>query len=349
MIISELNIRDIPANSKEDLEYILDNSLESTIFHSMEWNRIVAEIFEREVNIFLARNGEDPLGCIILIKQPSSGPRTLHYSPDRRMEIAYGGPLFVAENNFGEEIKTEFLKQLHSKLGNTMIEIWIPPDANPEFLERIGYTTEPFYTSIVKLGRPNEELWKGIRPKTRNHILKAQKSGVQISKDGYEYLPEYYEMVKETLGSKGVQVLPIEFYEKVMKTLAPKKMAKLFMALYNGRAVSGAIFLFYKDTVYYWHGASFEKYLNVCPNNLIQWELIKFANGNGYKKYDLVSIEPDRLPGIARFKMGFGGETRTFHRCFWKTPLYRFATMKYFIKHPSYGYIKIKEKLKKNG
>jgi hypothetical protein len=119
-------------------------------------------------------------------------------------------------------------------------------------------------------------------------------------------------------------------------------MAKLFIAIHNGKDIT--IFLFHKDTVYYWHGASFREYLSVSPNNLIQWELIKHSRQEGYKKYDLLSIEPDRLPGIANFKMRFGGETKTYYRCRWKTSFFRLPMIVYFVKHPGYSCNKIIEK-----
>ena len=47
---------------------------------------------------------------------------------------------------------------------------------------------------------------------------------------------------------------------------------------------------------------------------MLQWEAISWATQAGFKKYDFVRIEPDRLPGIAHFKQGFGGNKSYYFR-----------------------------------
>jgi lipid II:glycine glycyltransferase (peptidoglycan interpeptide bridge formation enzyme) len=190
---------------------------------------------------------------------------------------------------------------------------------DPAFLDELGYGYTPLYTSILYLEKEEKELFGNIHPYARNRIRKAEKSGVEIIKDGRPYLGEYYEMVKETLGSQGIRVNPKEFYEKVLDRLEPMGRAKLFIAMYKGNLFPEQFF-FYKESVYYWHGASFREYLPIAPSQLIHWELIRYAHQNGYKVYDFLNIEPERLPGIARFKMRFGGETKTYYRAFRNSP-----------------------------
>jgi hypothetical protein len=343
---SKLAVEQISTDEIIELGEIINKSEESTIFHTSEWNNILSEVFGiRMVALIAKRNGE-PVGSLLLNQNGKFGPRTVYRSPDRKFETVYGGPLAISGFADQDLIKKELIKYLHSRSKASFIELWVPPDVRTDALREIGYEVTPFYTSILNLEKSEEDLWSNIHQKTRNQIRKAQKSGVQIIKDGSVYLAEYYEMVKETLGSEGVSVLPLRFYEEVLNVLEPKKMAKLFIATHKGKAISGAIFLFYKDTVYYWHGASFREYLSVSPNNLIQWELIKHSQQEGYKKYDLLSIEPDRLPGIANFKMRFGGETKPYHRCLWKTPFYRLPLIRYYVTHPSYLYERISARLR---
>ncbi len=338
---SKLAVEQISTNEVIDLAEVINKSEESTIFHTSEWNNILFEVFGTKLIILMVKRNSEPVGSLTLNESGKFGPRTVYRSPDRRFETVYGGPLAIAGLTDQGLIKKQLIKYLQSKSKASFIELWLPPIINADPLKEMGFQVTPFYTSIVNLAKNEEQLWTNIHQKTRNQIRKAQKSGVQIIKDGSAYLAEYYAMVKETLGSEGVSVLPLRFYEKVLNVLEPKKMARLFIAIHNGKAISGAIFLFHKDTVYYWHGASLREYLSVSPNNLIQWELIKLSRQEGYIKYDLLSIEPDRLPGIANFKMRFGGETKTYHRCSWKTPFYRLPLISYYITHPSYLYDRI--------
>ena len=253
MIIDKLNIGDISSNNAKDLDVIIEKSPEASIFQTIHWNKALFETFNNDVKILIAKDHIAPLGYFISTQRFISSPRTLYCSPDRSLETVYGGPIVVSGTDEHNKIRRELVKRCHYKVQPAIIEIWLPPDASPKFLEQIGYAITPFYTSIIDLEAGEDNLWQNIHQKTRNQIRKAQKCKVQIIKDGTPYLSEYYEMVKETLGSKDVKVLPEEFYQTVMEILEPKNMAKLFLAIHDGKAIAGAIFLFFKDTVYYWH------------------------------------------------------------------------------------------------
>ncbi|MFX0195698.1 MAG: lipid II:glycine glycyltransferase FemX [Candidatus Hodarchaeota archaeon] len=343
--IHKLNIEELSQNEKKDMEEILAKSKDATVFHTIEWNKILTTIFKRKNITFVAKIDGKPIGFYILYESQDSGPRTIYKSPETSLETVYGGPLVINGTKDEDVIKSRLIKQVEFEAKSTIVQISFPPGANTQFLRKLEYRSTPFYTSILDLARNEEELWANLHQKTRNLIRKSQRSGLEIIMDGRPYLPKYYEMVRETLGSQGVRVLPKKFYEEVIDSLEPKNMAKLVIAVYDGKAISGAIFLFYKDTVYYWHGASFRDHKSVAPNQSIQWELIKYANQNGYKKYDLLNIEPDRLPGIARFKIRFGGETKLYYRAVYKTPAYSIPLLAYCIRHPSYLYGRVKSKL----
>jgi lipid II:glycine glycyltransferase (peptidoglycan interpeptide bridge formation enzyme) len=91
-------------------------------------------------------------------------------------------------------------------------------------------------------------------------------------------------------------------------------MARLLLAKYNGNTISGAIILYYKDTVYAWDLGWRREYGRIAPNDLLTWEIARSASQNGYKYFDLLRVEPDRLPGVARWKIAFGGDTVSCYR-----------------------------------
>ena len=300
---------------------------------------------ELEFSILIAEQGGKLVGVFILNKTMALGPRTIYQSPNRAFETVYGGPVVIPGIDVQDSIKRELVRHFQAICKASMINVWLPPVVKADAFREKGYAITPFYTSVINLEKDQDELWRGIQPQTRNKIRKAEKLGVQIVKEGRSYLPAYYEMVRETLGSQGLRVLPKMFYERVMDILEPQAMAKLFIATHNGKAIAGAIFLFYKDTAYYWHGASFREYSFACPNVLIQWELIRYSKRIGYRKYDLLSIEPERLPGIARFKMNFGGEVKTYYHGFWKTSSFSVPVLSYCVEHPSYLFGRIRARL----
>jgi len=340
-----IKIDQVSIKESQELSQFLNDSAEATIFHTLEWNNILLEVFGAEFSILIAKQGGKVVGAFILNKTMALGPRTIYQSPNRAFETVYGGPVVVSGIDIQDSIKRELVRHLQAICNASMINVWLPPLANADIFREIGYEMTPFYTSVIDLEKDQDDLWRSIQPRTRTKIRKAEKLGVQILKEGRSFLPAYYQMVRETLGSQRLSVLPATFYERVMDILEPRAMAKLFIATHNGRAIGGAIFLFYKDTAYYWHGAAFREYAFACPNVLIQWELIKYAKRVGYRQYDLLSIEPDRLPGIARFKMHFGGETKTYYHGFWKTSSLSFPVLSYCVEHPSYLFARIRARV----
>jgi hypothetical protein len=344
--ISKINIETLSEADKNELEGVLTKSREATIFHTIEWNKILIEIFGVKNITFVAKRDGRPIGLHILYEYLDSDPRKFYRSPDVNLETVYGGPAVISGIDDEVPVRKRLVQETELYAKTAKVRICFPPGLDPAFLDELGYGYTPLYTSILYLEKKEEELFGNIHPYARNRIRKAEKSGVQIIKDGRPYLQEYYEMVKETLGPQGVEVKPKAFYEKVLDRLEPMGKARLFIGLYNGKPVSGAIFLFYKENVFYWHGASFREYLPIAPSQLIHWELIKYARQNGYKTYDFLNIEPERLPGIARFKMRFGGETKTYYRAFRNTPFYRLPMIMYCMKKPSYAYEKIKQRLR---
>lgn len=305
------------------------SSPDASIFHTLEWNEVLAESFGRDPTMIMGIDHGRISYWLTFATCEKSGARAVYRSPDRAIETVYGGPLAAVP---GEGV-AEFLSAVHHELKSAFVEMWLNPLTETAYLERVGYVVTPYYTSLLDLDRTEQELWDGMHSKTRNSIRKADSCGVSVAIDD-NLISRYYEMVQETLGSRNVEVLPEGFYRKVITKLGSIGNAKLFVAFHERQPVGGALILFHRDVAYYWHGASFKRFSSLSGGQLLQWEIIKWARMNGCKTYDLLSVEPDRLPGIARFKMRFGGKTVVYPRVNWRSPYY--LSMKYYLSHPSF-------------
>jgi hypothetical protein len=63
--------------------------------------------------------------------------------------------------------------------------------------------------------------------------------------------------------------------------------------------------LLWKDTVYYKFSASRSDFLRVCPNEAIQWELIRWAHERGLRALDWGLSSLDQ-PGLSAYKLKWG-------------------------------------------
>ena len=298
--IKHANLAELTPEDRYAINEVLRKSPNATVFHTLEWNELLIDQYGLQNVTLLATSDEKPVGLFIFY---IDGARC--QSPKTEIESVYGGPIFAGT----DRAVIPLLREAERVRRIAWLDIWTPANYDISPFIKSGYTSSEMYTSILELQKPEEELWLGLDGKTRNMVRKATKNNVLVVEGDESLVGEYYQMVVSTLTRAQIEPQPESFYRRIIQDLGPKGMARLLLANHQGRFIAGAIFLFYKDIAYYWHGSSHREHLSVAPNELIQWELIKWARQNGYKYYDLVRIEPDRLPGIARFKTRLGGKT----------------------------------------
>ena len=329
--IEILDLKNLSEKEDNDIRTVLQSSRAATIFHTIEWNKILIDEFGLQNRTLLARASGAPVGLYSFYVHDDSPFLKYCKSSEDSLETVYGGP--VANNREKVVIKA-LLRKAERIERRAMFNIWVPPNCSIDIFMESEYNCEIAYTSILGLERSDEEIWKGIHQKTKNMIRKALKKEIKVINGNEQFFDDYYSMFTEVYNRVGKLPLPKSFYSNILSQLIPKNFAKMLIALYEAKPVAGAIFLCFKDTVYYWHGASYYEYRNLAPNDLIQWEIIKWAKKNGYKYYDLVRIEPERLPGIARFKMRYGGHTVPFYHAIKETNIYQIMRIVRFIMSP---------------
>jgi len=160
---------------------------------------------------------------------------------------------------------------------------------------------QPQKTIILDLAKSEEELLAGMHEKTRYNIRVGGRHGVKFS--NLQTLEKFWELLQKTSGRDKFYTHPKEYYEKLLEL----PTASLFTAEYQDKTIAANIVLFHGETAYYLHGASDHEYRSLMAPHLLHWETIKYAQANGYKKYDFWGIDEQKWPGVTRFKRGFGG------------------------------------------
>lgn len=160
-------------------------------------------------------------------------------------------------------------------------------------------------------GRTKEEIFTSITQKTRYNVRVAIKHGVEVKVVGKEYLDDFIRLMQITGERDGFNVRPKAYFERMLDALG--EHVRLYMAFYEGKAISGAITTNYAGKTCYVYGASDNAHRNVMPNYLIQWEMIQWAIETGCTVYDFQGVsgnldESNPLYGLYRFKKGFNGQ-----------------------------------------
>jgi lipid II:glycine glycyltransferase (peptidoglycan interpeptide bridge formation enzyme) len=81
----------------------------------------------------------------------------------------------------------------------------------------------------------------------------------------------------------------------------------------DGEPLAGVVLLRNRYFCHYWLGAGKKSAENLGQGEILQWEAIKWAKQMGCQYYDMCVVESERLPNIARFKMGFSRTTVPFY------------------------------------
>lgn len=160
-------------------------------------------------------------------------------------------------------------------------------------------------------GRSEDEMLASFHQKTRYNIRVAQKHGVEIKVGGKADLGEFMRLMRITGERDGFNIRPQVYFERMLDALGEN--VRLYMAYYEGQAISGAITTNFGDKTCYVYGASDNEHRNVMPNYLIQWEMIRWAVEKGCRIYDFQGVsgileESNPMYGLYRFKKGFQGQ-----------------------------------------
>ncbi|MDO8659755.1 MAG: peptidoglycan bridge formation glycyltransferase FemA/FemB family protein [Candidatus Parcubacteria bacterium] len=184
-------------------------------------------------------------------------------------------------------------------------------------IENLGFKSaaHPLFTKhtfVLDLTKNEEELLKGMHPKTRYNIKVALKHDVKIAEDDSDKaFEEYLKLTRETTSRQGF-FAHTEKYHRLMWAALKNKIAHLFLAKYNDQTLAAWILFVYGDTLYYPYGASSSLHRETMASNLMMWEAIKFGKKLGLKKFDMwgsLGFDPDKNDpwyGFHKFKEGYG-------------------------------------------
>ena len=177
---------------------------------------------------------------------------------------------------------------------------------------------QPRATFILDLTKTEEEIMAGFESKFRYNIKLAERKGINVVEDiSDDGLAKYYKLYEMTSERDKFIIHPFSYYKKVMELIIRNGMGSLFLAYYKGEPVAGVIVFTFGKRAWYMYGASSNEHRSLMPNNLLHWQIIKWAKERGLKEYDLWGIPANPnmnhpLFGVYRFKKGFNATQHKF-------------------------------------
>jgi len=177
---------------------------------------------------------------------------------------------------------------------------------------------QPRSTFILDISRDLQDIKAGFESKFRYNIHVAEKHGITVRQGTDEaFVEDFYKIYKETCSRQNFIIHPISYYKKIRSLIIDKGMGRVFTAYHEQVPVASVIIFNFGKRIWYMYGASLSSHRNMMPNNLLHWEVIKWAKDRGFKEYDLWGIpsnpkEGHPLWGVYRFKKGFNAKLYKF-------------------------------------
>jgi len=175
---------------------------------------------------------------------------------------------------------------------------------------------QPISVYRIDVNKNDDDLIMSFHSKARYSVRSAIKSGAICRLGDKSDIPTFVSLLNKTAMKDGFTPRTEKYFFDLYDSLG-EDMVKLFIVEYNNEAIAGSVLIKAANKTWHMYAGSDEKYNNLLPNFLMQWEMMRWSRDNGCFLYDMRGIagEGNKLrpiEGLERFKKRFGGSLCSF-------------------------------------
>jgi hypothetical protein len=303
-----LTIKTLDTAQEKDWDDLVLSSSYGTIFHTVSWLRLAQEQTKAEFLPLMVYK-RNQLIAIYPIFIQKKGMTKVALSPPSRSYMLYLGPVIAEYDSLKQDKKESRYIQIQEEIDKYIFEtkkcnysrIRSSPglyDSRP--LRWAGYTVDPYYLYRIDLTKGIENVWEQFDKKVRVEINKAVREGVTVRTGNKEDLEFIHNLLYNRYIQQGIQPKDYKKYLLAIYNKFYPANLKIFVAEYNGQRIGGSILLCFKKILYGWVGMPKTDLSGISPNDLLNWEAIKWAQKNGLEYYELMDAGDD--PRLRHFK-----------------------------------------------
>ena len=300
--------------AKDDKEWneLIKKSPHGSIFHTWKWLKISEKYTNTKLYPIIGYKGEEPIGIFPIFYKKKYFIR-MAFSPPPHTGVTYLGLLLINYNKLKESKRLSYLIEFHKfvdefickELNCNYILITTPPnfiDARP--FKWTNYTLDPIYNYRIYLSVGLDKVWENFKPELRSHIKRTNKRGVKVEFGDINDLKFIYESLVWRYKEQGRSIkVKFDYLKEIYENY--KKYMKIFISKFNDEPIGGIVVTAFNGVVSYWIGGAKAKLKGLSPNDLAQWEAIKWAYENGFKYYEEIGAGTENL---SHFKAKYNPE-----------------------------------------
>lgn len=299
---------------EEAWDAVVSASPQGTLFHTWKWLKIAERHLHLDLCPIMAYLGEHLVSVYPLFLH-SFGMFRVADSPASAGFMLYLGPVIVDYERMSQERREHTVLALQERIddylfaerGCKLVRVHLSPeisDARPFIWA--GYAVRPAYTYRINLAKGVDGIWEQFDRKLKADIRRAEKLGVRVREGGLDELLSIHDALSRRFREKGLKWRECREYLAEIYREFHGDHVKVFVAEHEGRLIGSAVTLLYKDTLRFWIGTPKSDMKGVYPNNLVQWEAMKWAATNGFRTCENMDTGDDRTR--APFKAKFNAD-----------------------------------------
>lgn len=318
-------VRIAPSFPNKEWDKAVEDSPGGHIEQTSLWAKVKSFYDWNPIQLSLNCHGQLIGGALILLK---------HIRPGLTIGFISRGPFCLNKDTFWiEKIVAEIDRYAKKRrLAYLVVLPHYEGHAFHESLMRRGYVKKPnkmppsnlvTYTTLIDLQDDLDTIQSRIKRKERYNIRRGLKDGPEVKLCGAADIEIFRKLMWKLCSRRGVSPAPPQkdYFKRLWRVFSESEYIKLFLIYYNNIPVSGIFSFAFKNSVQVWKVGWSGEYASSKPNNVIHWEVIKWAKQNGFNYVDLVQIIPEHAKafmrnekvggpyaGVTKFKMGFGGK-----------------------------------------
>jgi len=269
------------------------NHQDSTNYHQYGWRKVIEKSFGHRTMYLAATNSHNEICGVLPFVQMKSW---LFGSFLVSLPFFNYGGLLASEDSAVTMLLDASRKML-SGTGVEHVEL-----RHIKRCDDIEATKQHKVTMILDLKTNEEKQWSGLDAKVRNQVRKAEKSGLQVVVGRMELLDGFYEVFCRNMRDLGTPVYGRNFFCNVLEEFPDT--TRILSVILDGRTIASALLTWYKDALEVPWASSNRDFRQLCPNNLLYWEAIRFAIGVEARTFDFGRSTPGE--GTYNFKKQWG-------------------------------------------
>ncbi len=296
--------------ARRDWDRLIGRIGQSSLEQSWAYGDAVAASQGAAVTRLIIRNGGRPVALV-------QGFRT------RDVKLAsvnriLRGPLWLDDLSDAQRLEACRLIRREFRARRRDLLFWLPelPDTvdSRRFMGALGMRRMVTGYSTVWLDiRPDEDqLRRGLKGKWRNALVSGEKAGLRVrAVERNRALEEAMTTYDRFRRNRRFIGPPADLIRQMHAGAGKAGHVRVWEAFHGKVAVAGIAMVRHGVSATYLAGWTGEEGRDGNAHNLLLWRAITELRGGGTDWLDLGGVDTQTSPGIARFKLGLGGEIAT--------------------------------------